>query len=1008
MENKDVFSGLSVDKILADVKEQKGEKLHLWSMDEIDKLLAEDEPSAQTESGTVSEHPPVSAKTAAEVPAVKQAESTVQKETYKKAALAPEVHLHTDEEKQKPAPEKSFGGLKAAARRAAQPQAVSEPKFEEQPVPLLDGVLPPEELDADTEFAEESIPDTPLPGQITIEKTRVFNEVEPHAVHKADIPHHIGQPILRTTTGEFDPIPQPKKPSAMETDAQRERFLNRPEQKLEKTMEHKELLSKLPPKTIERPGVIVRKVSGQETGPDGLQAIPTLITPEDELKAQREAETRVQAGTLKSTAFPAAEGENAPLQDQISFEGFQNTEAPVEQIDETEAEISLLKRRREKAKKFKLFPGLESEETDAEETNDTVEAETDEPAYDAQKTRVQQDLPEPAAESAAAEGADDAETESAEEAAAARKARRKAQKQSAPITVLREFYGPKDARAVYEIYLFEKRRSTVRLIVFAVLTAAALAAALSVRLFGDFTLFNGNASVYSAVNLVFLVLTVLLSLKELKTAAAGLAAGRVTAETGLLSTLVFALIQVGVSYAYPEKLTIVPLYTAVALFAYALYFAGKKRKLKNDICNFTAIAHNADRFYTVGKIENAETAFEIGRGLLLGDPDVRYSKRISFPSHFVETSERNNRANAVFALALPVALIAAGVIGAITCFTSGDVFTGVSAMCAVALAGLPMSAALVTSAAMRSANRRLLREGALAASFDSATEVTSANAVVLDAAELFDAANCRLRGMKMFHKMRVDEALLYTAAMTIQSGGTLSAVFDGVILQKREMLPQVESLAYEERLGCSGWIYNQRVLVGNRDLLVKHNVDAPTREEEQRFRKDGCEVVYLAVEGKIAALFVVEYAADERLCGYLQDLEKYGISILVRTADPNITEGLVEQYFSLPHNLVKIISPVAGAMFRELTEEPPKPEKCGMLHNGRVTAFLRAFLAAFVLEEKIKLAQILLYIGVGLSITLLAVLSFFTSLAQAGVFEILVFELLWTAIAVLVPSAKKV
>ena len=329
-------------------------------------------------------------------------------------------------------------------------------------------------------------------------------------------------------------------------------------------------------------------------------------------------------------------------------------------------------------------------------------------------------------------------------------------------------------------------------------------------------------------------------------------------------------------------------------------------------------------------------------------------------------------------------------------------------MCAVAIAGLPMSATLVTAASMRSVNRRLLREGALTASYDAATEVTAANAVVLDAAELFDAANCRLRGMKMYHKMRVDEALLYTAAMTIQSGGTLSAVFDGVILHKREMLPQVESLAYEERLGCSGWLYNQRVLVGNRDLLLKHNVDAPTREEEQRFRKDGCEVIYLAVEGKIAALFVVEYAANERLCGYLQDLEKYGISILVRTADPNITEGLVEQYFSLPHNLVKIISPVAGQMFRDLTEEPPQPADCGVLHNGRITAFLRAFLSAFVLEEKTKLAQILLYIGVGLSITLLAVLSFFTALTQAGAFEILVFELLWTAISVLVPNAKKV
>lgn len=1004
MENKDVFSGLSVDKILAEVKEKKGEKLHLWSMDEIDKLLAE-ESDAQPQ------------------PAAVPLPHTAHTEAVSSAAEATASGADDLPETAEPF---GFANLKATARHAAQVSELAEDltaiesqqptesektEAAEQPTPLLEGAVPQTQMPA-PQPAENSAPETPLPGQISIEKTRVFNEVEAHAVHNADIAHHIGQPILRTTTGEFDPVPPPKKPSAMETDAQRERFLNRPEQKLEKTMEHKALLSKLPPKTIERPGVIVRKAPGQVTGSDGLQAIPTLVLPEDELKAQRETETKVQAGTLKSAAYAAAqEAEDAPLADQMMLEGFDNAEEPVEQIDETEAEISLLKRRREKAKKFRLFPGLETEDTVEDETGETEYTDTTDIDVDTEKTRVQPDFSEPAKEEDSADGeelaATDGETDG-ELDRAATNARNQAKKQAAPITVLREFYGPKDGRAVYDIFLSEKRGSTVRLIVFAVLTAAAVFASLSVRLFGDFTLFNGNASVYSAVNLVFLVLAALLSLKELKTALTGLFAGRITAETGLFSALVFALVQVGVSYAFPEKLTVVPLYTAVALFVYALYFAGKKRKLKNDICNFETVAQNFDRFYTVGKIEDTETAFEIGRGLLLGDPDVRYAKRISFPSHFVEISKRNDRASGIYALALPAATVAAGVIGAITCFTSGDVFTGVSAMCAVAIAGLPMSATLVTAASMRAVNRRLLREGALTASFDAAAQVTAANAVVLDAAELFDAANCRLRGMKMYHKMRVDEALLYTAAMTIQSGGTLSAVFDGVILHKREMLPQVESLAYEERLGCSGWIYNQRVLVGNRDLLLKHNVDAPTREEEQRFRKDGCEVIYLAVEGKIAALFVVEYAANERLCGYLQDLEKYGISILVRTADPNITEGLIEQYFDLPHNLVKIISPVAGKMFRDLTEETPQPADCGVLHNGRITAFLRAFLSAFVLEEKTKLAQILLYIGVGLSITLLAVLSFFTALTQAGAFEILVFELLWTAISVLVPNAKKV
>lgn len=1015
MAHNDIFSGLSVDGILSDVKAQQGEEMRIWSMDEIDKLLSETEDNAVVPV-TQAEPAPHT------IPSDADAAEIAQEE------LPQDMPPQVESPRVTGTPQET-GGLKAAAKRAAQVQTAEEnPETAQpqpatdtiapvsadsaaQPEPLLEGAQPQEQAETVAQSSEPA-PETPLPGQISIEKTRVFNEVEAHAVHNADIEHHIGQPILRTTTGEFDPVRPPRKASAMETDAQRERFLHRPEQKLEKTMEHKELLAKLPPKTIERPGVIVRKAPGQVTGTDGLQAIPTLITPEDALKAQQEAQTRVQAGTLKSAAYAPAEPEDAPLDDQMVFEGYNDGTNAATYVDEVETELSLIERRREKAKKFRLFPGLNTEEeqtdADTQSAEECAQPDAEEPNIDLAKTRVQPDFDE--AFDTAEDGAEEELPEETDEAAEIvdRKARRTARKQEMPITVLREFYGPKDAQAVYDIFLSEQRSYNIRLIVFAVLTVAAAVSSFSVRLTGDFGLFNGSASVYSAVHLLFLVLAALLSLKELKTACSGLFSGRMDAVTGLPVALFFACIQVGLSYAFPERLTAVPLYTAVALLVFTLYFAGRKRKLKNDICNYEIVAKNHSRFYEIGKIQNPDTAFEIGRGLLLGDPDVRYAKKISFPSHFVEISKRNDSVLNVHALALPVVLLAAGVIGAITCFTAGDVFVGVSAMCAVAISALPMSATLVSAAALRNTNRRLLREGALAASYDAAVDVTAANAVVLDAAELFDAANCRLRGMKMYHKMRVDEALLYTAAMTIQSGGTLSAVFDGVILHKREMLPQVESLQYEERLGCSGWIYNQRVLVGNRDLLQKHNVDAPTREEEQRFRKDGCEVIYLAVEGKIAALFVVEYAANARICGYLQSLEKYGIGILVRTSDPNITEGLVEQYFSLPHNLVKIISSVAGTMFRELTEEPPEPAVCGVLHNGRAPAFLRAFLASFILEEKMKLAQILQYIGVGLSITLLAVLSFFTALAQAGVFEILVFVLLWTAISVLVPNAKKV
>ena len=754
--------------------------------------------------------------------------------------------------------------------------------------------------------------------------------------------------------------------------------------------------------------VIVRKPQEEATGSDGLQAIPTLVLPEDELKEQLASETRVQAGTLKNHAADGlAEDAESPLADQMMLEGFDNAEETVERIDENEAELKLLARRREKAKKFRLFPGLQESDAPAEEDDSEDAISMPQPETAEEKTKARIDL----GDVLLAEEPDSPEEfteDEMEEPVPRRQKRQNARRAAPPVTVLREFYGPKDGQAVYDIFLSEKRSCTLRLAIYVILMLASAASAFILRLTGGFALFNDSAAVYSAVHFAFLAIAAIVGFKEERTAVRNLLHGTVTAETGLLCALLFACIQAGISFAFPERLLSVPLYTAVAMLSYVLYFAGRKRKLKNDIANFQTVAQQYNRFYALGKIESPETAFEIGRGLLLGDPDVRYSKRIAFPAKFVETAKQNDSVSDVYAMTVPAVLIAAGIIGAITCFVAGEVFTGVSAMSAAVLAGLPLSAVSASAASLRSVNKPLLREGAMIVGYDAAFDATTANAVVLDAADLFDETQCRLRGMKIYHKMRVDEALLYTAAVTIQSGGTLAAVFDGVIQSKTEMLPEVESLSYEERLGCSGWIYNQRVLVGSRDLLIKHNVDAPSKEEEKHFRKDGCEVLYLAVEGKTAALFVVEYAANERLADYLQQLEKYGVGILVRTADPNVTEGLVEQYFDLPHNLVKIINPVAGEMFRELAEEPPTEAPCAILHSGRTHSFLRAFLSAFVLEEKYRLSQILLYIGVGLSVMLMAVLSFFTQLTQAGVPEILLFELIWAGIVIGVPRFKKI
>lgn len=72
-----------------------------------------------------------------------------------------------------------------------------------------------------------------------------------------------------------------------------------------------------------------------------------------------------------------------------------------------------------------------------------------------------------------------------------------------PVRVLREFFGPKDTRGVYDIFRAELRGYRVRTVVLSILTVASVLSAFLVRLTESFDFVGGNAGVYAAVNLLF-------------------------------------------------------------------------------------------------------------------------------------------------------------------------------------------------------------------------------------------------------------------------------------------------------------------------------------------------------------------------------------------------------------------------------------------------------------------------------------------------------------------------
>ncbi len=804
-----------------------------------------------------------------------------------------------------------------------------------------DGAL----ISVEAEKIPEELPETqkkpeikPADSQISIEKTRMFNEVDIRGVYNPNISHNLGNKVARTTTGDGEALSS----SAIGEEKYRKHFMNKPVQNLEKTQEHRALINSLPQKTIETPGVVVKRAPSSNT--DGFEPLPTIVPAEDML----EKEEILSSGREEDN--------------QIMFEGFVDDE-PVMQQSEEEAEAQLRETRKGVVDEF-VKSGL----------------------------IFKQDVDEPEEIDGEAEPV-----------------RRKRRFERRKVSVAREYFGPKDKKAVRKVFEAEKKGIVVKLVVlsfiaFAMCVLATVAGAEN----GNFEIYGNNEFVYVAVQLLLLLCACAVNFSSFKNAVTGLQNKTADTDTVIAVSAIAGIIQCIAGFAFTDNVeSTARLIAGAAVIPMILKTVSELVRCITDAENFEVIAETDDP-HSVENIGHEDTANEIARGLMLGDPDIKYSARIGFPARFVELSRSAEVTGPLLNIAVPAVAIAAILAGVIYGFVSKNAFAGISTFTGAILMGLPMAAGLSATVNLRAVNKKLNAEGAIINGYSAVEDAVNSNGVVIDACDAFRRGGCNIEGMKIYHKMRVDEAILYTASVVIASGGVMAEIFEGVIDGKRQLLFPVESLSYEEKLGCSCWIHNHRVLVGNRELLVHHNVEVPDKELEEKFKQSGRNVIYLAIEGKISAMFVVVYKANEETAKYMRKLEKDGLTIFFRTSDANITEQFLEHEFGLPSNVVKIINPVAGEMFTKVKNNEAEHADAKIIHRGGIKTMLMSLHASFEINNFVNISRVIQFVAAFLGVAGVVLLAFLSGLAQIGVWQIIMYQAVWAVALSLLPLLRKI
>lgn len=651
--------------------------------------------------------------------------------------------------------------------------------------------------------------------------------------------------------------------------------------------------------TIEKPGVILKRGPLSETS--GLEPLPKVIPAEEFVGSDSD-----KTASIEDQPFTNPAAGNQPEEEQMMLSGF-GEEPETEKIDEDELRSELDKKRAEKKKKFVLLSNLGSDEPQEDETES--EEKEDEP----------KEQPEA----------------------------KKKRSEKAPL----EYEKPEQRGRIYNSLKNAASQFKTSVIGLCVLEGVSLLLLLVPKILEwaaiDAPAFDRGGAGLAAANLVLLLASFYLAFPNILSGIKALANGRVTGGAVGGLTFVLALVQAILSFfnKSPEGASGM-FYCAAAIFALLMTAENSSRGTVRVMQNFLfCTAKRKSGLYGIRAIESEKDAFEVGRALKMGNPDILYSGRVEFPADFIKNSESNSSADSCIKRSLIISSAVSVLLAVISGIITKDIFQAFGVLTGAFCLTSPCAIELALMIPLYLENRKLNEEGGMIAGYDAALECSEAVAAAVDSADLFDRAACEMHGMKDFHTVRIDDVLLYAVAIVLKSGGPLTDVFNRIIGGSTELLPPVRDMIYEDRLGLSATIYNQRVLLGNRNLLTHHNIEVPLKSEEDKVKRNGRKVLYIAIDSQVAAMFVFNYAEDASLKDSINEMADNGFSLVVRTDDPNVTDELIAARFGIAQKDVKMTLSHGARIFSAYRDSVVDSAPAKVMHDGSARSYFKSIAA---------------------------------------------------------------
>ncbi len=214
------------------------------------------------------------------------------------------------------------------------------------------------------------------------------------------------------------------------------------------------------------------------------------------------------------------------------------------------------------------------------------------------------------------------------------------------------------------------------------------------------------------------------------------------------------------------------------------------------------------------------------------------------------------------------------------------------------------------------------RNGVLIKNAEALERMEKINMLVVDKTGTLTEGHPKLTQILVFNGFLEDDLLLLAASLEASSEHPLAHAIITAAKEKKLSLMSVIDFNAPSGKGVVGKVKDLYVAIGNSKLMDEVGVnDTDFLSKADYLRKEGATVMFIAIDGKAAAILVVEDPIKASAPDAIKQLQKDGIEILMLTGDNKKTAEAVATKLGIKNIIAEVLPADKSRVITELQQK---------------------------------------------------------------------------------------